>query len=147
MMPRHQSGPRLLAAVCGLLAMLLSGCHLEQVQIGQIFNLSTRASGACPTLQWEFFVDAQRAIHGTLQSNFKPLATITGVLNPDDTFRMDLAAQTGGETATVNGAITSAGATFAIAGNAAGAGCNGQTFTLYGRQLFQGSSYGGGGNG
>jgi len=146
-MPRHLSGPRLSVAGCGLLTLLLGGCHLEQVQIGQIFNLPTPASGACPKLQWQFFVNAQRTIHGTLESNFNPVAKINGVLNPDDTFRMDLTAATSRETATVNGAITSEGATFAIAGNAAGAGCNGQTFTLYGRQLFQGSSYGGGGNG
>jgi hypothetical protein len=146
-MPRHLSRPRLSAAGCGLLVLLVGGCHLEQVQIGQIFNLSTQATGACPKLQWQFFVDAQRAIHGTLESNFNPVAKITGVLNPDDTFRMDLTAATSNETATVSGTITSQGVTFAIAGNAAGAGCNGQAFTIYGRQLFQGNSYGGGGNG
>ncbi len=125
--------------------MLIGGCQIEQVQLGQVFIIYTEAAGACPMLQWQFVVDAQRAISGMLLTNGKPLAKITGILNPDDTFRMDLAAPGRGGTATVDGAITSQGATFAIAGDAAGAGCNGQTFNLHGSQLFQGSRSGGGG--
>jgi hypothetical protein len=126
-------------------SMLLAGCHLEQVQLGQVFIVYTPPSGTCPVLQWQFVVEANRTIAGTLLSNARPLGRLAGRLNPDDSYRMDVAAA-GGPTTTVTGAITSEGARFTIDGDAAGLGCNGQTLYLHGGRLFQGSFYGGGGS-
>lgn len=146
--PRPSSATRLLLAGSGLLATLLGGCTFEQVQLGQEFIVYTDAAGACPKLTWQFVFDAQRAIHGELfATNGKSLAKITGILNQDDTFRMDLAPTAGGATSTVNGAITSQDTKFTLVGDAAGTACNGQTFTLHGGQQFQGNRYGGGGGG
>jgi hypothetical protein len=144
MTPRPSSAPGLLLAGSGLLAILLGGCQLEQVQLGQEYIVYTDAAGACPRLTWQFVVDVHRAIGGMLLTDGKPLAKITGVLNPDDTFRMDLAA-TSGKTGTVNGAITSTDTVFTLVGDAAGTACNGQTFHLHGGQQFQGNRAGGDG--
>ncbi|HVY14391.1 MAG TPA: hypothetical protein VHB27_04130 [Rhodopila sp.] len=125
--------------------LLLAGCHVEQVQLGEVFIVHTPPTGACPRLQWQFVVDARRAISGTLTRGYMPIGRLAGVLNPDDTFRMDIAALTGSGTGTVRGAVTSQGTTFRIDGDAAGPGCDGRTLYLPGGRWFQGNYSGGGG--
>lgn len=133
-----------LLAVC--LVLMLGGCQLEQVQLGESFIVYTQPTGACPGLQWQFVVDAHRAIAGTLLQSGAPIARLSGTLAADDTFRMSATPPSGSPTI-ISGAITSQRTTFTIDGDVAGAGCNGQTLVLRGGQVFQGNSYNGGGGG
>ena len=131
----------------GLLATTLSACHLEQVQFGQVILFSTPPAGVCPRLDWEFVVDAQRAFHGILTRDLKPFAKISGTLNPDDSYRIELTRSDNGQTATVTDTITSDVTTMAINGEGAGRGCNGQVYNLRLGLTFQGGrTWGGGGN-
>ncbi|HEY0185309.1 MAG TPA: hypothetical protein VGC09_21115 [Rhodopila sp.] len=137
----------------GVTAMLLSGCllsacTLEQILIGQWYSISTPNAGACPRLTWRFVVDARRSIAGFLSDDRQQrVANLSGVLNPDDSFQMTATDVAGNRTASVTGRFSSLVSTISIHGDAAGHGCDGQTFNLrLGRYFaFQGGG-GGGGN-
>src|ERR1700709_740638 len=105
----------------GMLALavaLLAGCTVEQVLIGQVYILDTPAAGACPQLEWRFVVNPQRAIDGSLSSKYgqQRIGGLSGVLNPDDSFRMTATAE-GGRTAVVSGQFTSLISTISIHGD------------------------------
>ena len=132
-----------------LTACLLPGCTLEQILIGQWYGIETPAAGACPRLEWQFVVDAQRSITGSLWRNVRqPIAGLSGRLNPDDSFEITATGLAGDRTADVTGRFTSQISTISIRGDAAGPGCDGQTFSLRLGAYFaaQGGGGGGGGN-
>jgi hypothetical protein len=132
-----------------LAALILSACTLEQILIGQWYDVQTPRTGACPALQWRFVVNPQRLIDGFVATGGQQrLATLSGVLNPDDSFAMTATDTAGHRTAAVTGRFTSQVSTIAIHGDAAGSACDGQTFTLrLGPYFaFQGGGGGGGGN-
>src|ERR1700678_1770666 len=75
--------------VTGLgLAVLLSACHLEQVQFGQIVRIVTPPVGACAPMAFMFVVDAQRRFQGTVQRGDQILGVLGGVVAQDDSFVM-----------------------------------------------------------
>ncbi|MFL5253462.1 MAG: hypothetical protein ACJ8AI_11305 [Rhodopila sp.] len=131
------------------LACLLPGCTLEQILIGQWYTIDTPAAGACPPLEWQFVVDPQRTISGSLLlGTNRPIASLSGQLNPDDSFQMTATELAGHRTARVTGQFTSQVSTIAIHGDAAGSACDGQIFRLRLSSYFarQGGGGGGGGN-
>jgi hypothetical protein len=131
-----------------LIAGLLSGCTLEQILIGERYIIYTPPAGACPGLAWQFVVNAQRSIEGILsRDGQQPIATLSGVLNADDSFQMKATDVTGGRTADVTGQFTSLVSTISIHGDAAGSGCDGQTFKLRLGGYFSRAGGGGGGGG
>jgi hypothetical protein len=135
---------RLTAGIVAL-GLLLMGCTLEQVLIGQWYTIYTPAAGSCPGLYWRFVVNAQRSIGGFLSLDARqPVANLSGLLNADDSFQITASDLAGTRTASVTGQFTSQVSTISIHGDAAGNGCDGQTFHLrLGRYL----SYQGGGGG
>ena len=129
-----------------LAASLLMGCTFEQVLIGQLYTIQTPQAGGCPRLGWRFVVNAQRAISGSLSDGQQRIASLSGVLNPDDSFQMTATDVAGTRTANITGRFTSQVSTIAIHGDAAGSGCDGQTFKLrLGRYFLQQGGGGGGG--
>jgi hypothetical protein len=136
------------ARAIGLIAFLLTGCTLEQILIGQLYTITTPPAGACPRLDWHFVVNPQRSISGLLSGDGqRPVANLSGQLNPDDSFQMTATSVTGNRTAAVTGQFTSQVSTISIHGDAAGSACDGQTFHLRlgGYFAFQGGGRGGGG--
>jgi hypothetical protein len=137
----------------GLIALALAasvapGCTVEQVLIGQWYSIYTPQSAACPRLEWRFVVDPQRTISGFLAPDGQPrIASLSGLLNPDDSFRITVTDLAGTRAATVTGRFTSLVSTISIHGDAAGAACDNQTFNLRlgGYFAFQGGGGGGGG--
>lgn len=129
---------------------LLSGCTLEQILIGQWYTITTPQAGACPQLDWRFFVNPQHVIKGTLsRDSQQQIANLSGVLNADDSFRMTATDIASNRTADITGQFTSQVSTISIHGDAAGRGCDGQTFRmrLGGYFARQGGGGGGGGGG
>jgi hypothetical protein len=140
--------PSLRMATAALAACLLPGCMVEQIEIGQWYRIDTPPSGACPHLEWQFAVNPQRAVSGFISGNVQQrIATLSGQLNPDDSFQLTAADAAGNPTATVTGRFTSQVSTISIHGAGAGSGCDGQTFSLYLSGYFarQGGGSGGGG--
>jgi hypothetical protein len=128
--------------------LLLTGCNVEQIMIGQFYTIRTPQAGGCPALNWYFFVNAQHAFNGTLlDDRQQPIAGLSGVLNPDDSFRITATANSGGRTATITGRFTSQVSTLSIQGDAAGTACDGQTFQLRLSGYFARQGGGGGGGG
>jgi hypothetical protein len=130
-----------------LAAGSLSGCTLEQILIGQWYTISTPPDGACPQLEWRFVVNPQRAINGFLSRDGQQrIATLSGVLNADDSFQITATEMGGQRTAAVTGQFTSQVSTISIQGTAAGSECDGKTFRQrLGRYFsFQGGGGGGG---
>ena len=124
--------------------VMLTGCHVEQVQLGQWYRIVTPPAGACPSLEWQFVIAADRSIGGFVSPDrVTKLATLKGTLAPDDTYSMTATAKEG--TATVTGQFSSLSTIFAIKGDALGANCNGQVFKLWLGRYFQSQSGGGGG--
>jgi hypothetical protein len=114
-----------------LAASVLTGCAFEQLLIGQWYTIYTPPAGACPMLAWRFVVNPQRSIAGFItQGEQQRIASLSGLLNPDDSFQMTATEDAGGRTASVTGRFTSQISTISINGDAAGSGCNGQTFEL-----------------
>jgi hypothetical protein len=149
MVRTRQSGVR---ATCTLTLVLaaavLPGCTLEQVLIGQWYDITTPQAGACPRLEWRFVVNAQRSIGGFLsRDGQQPIANLTGVLNADDSYQMTATDVAGNRTANVTGQFTSLVSTMSIHGDAAGSGCDGQTFKLRLGGYFARQGGGGGGGG
>jgi hypothetical protein len=145
----RQSGVRATGTLALVLAAaVLPGCTLEQILIGQWYNIATPQAGACPRLEWRFVVNAQRSIGGFLsRDGQQPIANLTGVLNADDSYQMTATDVAGTRTATVTGKFTSLVSTMSIHGDAAGSACDGQTFNLRLGGYFtrQGGWSGGGG--
>lgn len=132
----------------GLAACLLSGCALEQIFPGQWYTIYTPQAGSCPRLGWRFVVDPQRSIGGFLTGEGQQrIADLSGRLNTDDSFQMTATDAAGHRTANVTGQFTSQTSTISIHGDAAGRGCDGQTFKvrLGGYFVRQGGGGGGGG--
>ncbi len=129
-------------------AASLSGCSLEQLQIGQWYTINTPVQGACQPLQWRFVVMPPRSFIGSLTRNGQQIAGLTGVLNADDSFQITAMNITSHQVASVSGRFTSQVSTISIRGDAAGIGCDGQTFRLRlgGYFSFQGGGGGGGGS-
>jgi hypothetical protein len=131
-----------------LAASYLSGCTLDQILIGQSYILATPPAGACPSLTWRFVVNPQRAISGSLAYGTQsPVATLSGQLAADDSFRMAATGIAGHGTADVTGRFTSQVSTITIHGDAAGSACDGQTFELRLGSYFAHQGGGGGGGG
>jgi hypothetical protein len=127
------------------LACVLPGCTMEQILIGQWYTIDTPPIGACPQLAWKFVVDPQRTIGGSLSRGWHDIATLSGRLNPDDSFQMTATA--GQRTASVTGRFTSQVSTIAIHGDAAGSACDGQVFRMRLGTYFAVQGGGGGGGG
>ena len=130
-----------------LAACLLGSCTFEQILIGQQYRIATPPRGACPRLEWQFVVNSQRLIMGSLASGQQRIANLSGRLDPDDSFQLTATAVTGSQTADVTGHFTSLVSTLSIHGDAAGSACDGQTFDLRlgGYLARQGGGGGGGG--
>jgi hypothetical protein len=140
------------ALTAGLIALtcLLPGCTLEQILIGQWYNIQTPPADACPALDWQFVVDAQRNISGSLSRDAQqPFASLTGRLNPDDSFQMTATESAERRTASVTGQFTAQFSTIAIHGDGTGAACDGKVFRMRLGAYFarQGGGGGGGGGG
>ena len=145
-MGRRQAGALI---GCVLAACLLPGCTLEQILIGQWYNIETPRAGDCPPLDWRFVVDADRSIAGSLsRARQQRIADLSGRLNPDDSFEITAAGLAGKRTAEVTGRFTYLVSTLTIRGTAAGEACDGRTFNLRLGDYFvvQGGGGGGGGN-
>jgi hypothetical protein len=130
-----------------LATCLLAGCTFEQILIGQEYTVYTPPAGACPRLAWQFVVNAQRSIGGSLSNDRQRIANLSGQLNADDSFQMSATDVTGSRTATVTGQFTAQVSTLSIHGDAAGSGCDGQTFQLHLGAYFSRQGGGGGGGG
>jgi len=131
-----------------LAAWLLPACTVEQILVGQIYSISTPAAGDCPRLQWQFVVGPQRAISGVLSRDHQQgIATLSGVLDPDDSFRISVTDAAGNRVAQVTGQFTSGVSTISIHGDAAGIACDNQTFELRLGAYFSHQGGGGGGGG
>jgi hypothetical protein len=161
-----------------LAASVLCGCTVEQILIGQWYTIDTPQVGACPRLEWRFFVNPQRMIAGFLSRDGQlRIAELSGVLNADDSFQITISdvagsgsgygtgagmvggaavgwalvgearAGLGNRTASVTGRFTSQVSTLSIRGDAAGNGCDGQTFELRLGGYFSRQGGGGGGGG
>jgi hypothetical protein len=129
-------------------ATLLPGCKLEQILIGQWYTLYTPPAGACPALTWQFEVNPQRAVTGFLAGERQQrIATLSGVLNPDDSFRMTATGVSGPATAEITGQFGAQISTISIHGEVAGAGCDGRVFVLRLGGYFARAGGGGGGGG
>lgn len=130
------------------LACLLPGCALQQVMIGQWYTISTPQADACPRLVWQFVVDAQRSIEGSVSRHGQqPIASLSGVLNTDDSFQITATEASGSRTASVTGQFTSQVSTISIHGPGVGGACDGQVFKLQLRRYFTSQGGGGGGGG
>ncbi len=130
------------------LSVLMTACTLPQVMVGQLYRIETPPSGACPTLVWQFVVDAQHAIAGSLaRAGQFPFADLSGELHPDESFVMTATAHDDRRTAEATGQFTAEVSTLTIRGDGAGAGCDGQTFRLRLGGYFARQGGGGGGGG
>jgi hypothetical protein len=131
-----------------LAACLLQGCTFEQILIGQWYTIYTPQAGACPRLVWRFFINPQRLFSGFLSRDGQQgVATLSGVLNADDSFQITAKDVTGNRTANVTGQFTSQVSTISIHGDAAGSACDGQTFEIRLGRYFSSEGGGGGGGG
>ena len=131
-----------------LAAIVLASCTVQQIMIGQWYSIRTPQQAECPMLVWQFAVDAQRTISGSLARAEQPaFASLSGVLNADDSFRMTATNQQDKRTATVTGRFTAQVSTISISGDAAGAGCDGRTVAMRLGSYFARQGGGGGGGG
>jgi hypothetical protein len=129
-------------------SILLSGCTLEQILIGQWYTIYTPAVGTCPALAWRFVVNPQRSIDGFLSSDKQQrIANLSGVLNADDSFQITATDVASNRTAAVTGRFTSQVSTISVRGDGAGRACDGQTFDMPLGRYFSFSGGGGGGGG
>jgi hypothetical protein len=150
MMSRQQRSMFTTSVVTLVLAVfLLAGCAPQQIMIGQLYRIYTPQAGACPVLEWQFAADPQRMIGGSLSDERQQLvASLSGMLNVDDSFQITATDVAGNQTASVTGRFTSQVSTISIHGDGAGSACDGQTFALrLGRYFSRQGGGGGGGNG
>ena len=141
------SRPKLASRTFALGILLVSGCSVEQILIGQEYAIRTPQAGQCPQLEWRFVVNPQRQIIGSLSRDGGRSAVLSGLLATDDSFQMTATGPAEDRTATVTGRFTSQKSTISIHGNAAGVACDGQTFELRLGSYFSRQGGGGGGGG
>ena len=136
-------GRRAAVLTAGTVALgLIASCTLEQVLLGQWYNVPTVPQGSCPALNWHFVVDAHRSIAGYLdRDQFKQIGTLSGTLNPDDSYQMWATENGTGRKESVTGRFTSQYATLSLDGTWI---CEKQTFRVW---LPRGLGGGGGGGG
>jgi hypothetical protein len=128
-------------AACLVALAATASCSLEQVPIGEWNLIHTVAQGRCPALDWHFLVDGERDISGYVAvDRFRQIATLTGVLNPDDSFQMWATEMGGTRRESVTGRFTSQVVTLSLDGNWI---CGQQTFRI--RPVHQFGLEGGGG--
>jgi hypothetical protein len=134
---------RLVPLAAGVAVLTVTAaCSLEQVLLGQWYSIHTVAQGTCPALDWHFVVDAHRSIGGYLdRDQFRQIATLTGTLNPDDSFEMTAHETAGGRTERVTGAFAPQVVTISLDGTWI---CEKQTFRM---RPIRGVGGGGGGGG
>jgi hypothetical protein len=130
----------------------LSGCTLDQILIGQLYVVETPPTGRCPALIWQFVINPQHSITGSLLNvNQQPIAALSGQLNAGDSFQITASDIRGQQTASVTGQFRWQESTVVIHGDAAGSACDGQTLAFHLSDYFArqggGESGGGGGNG
>ncbi|MEA2730773.1 MAG: hypothetical protein QOF70_5248 [Acetobacteraceae bacterium] len=143
---KQQSSLTTSSIALALAAFLLPGCTVEQILIGQWYSIDTPQAGACPSLEWRFFVNPQRSITGfLLRDGQQRIADLSGVLNADDSFRITASGAAG--VANVTGQFTSQVSTISIHGDVAGSACDGQTFKMRLGSYFSTRGGGGGGGG
>jgi hypothetical protein len=131
-----------------LTAPILTGCTLEQMQIGQWYIIDTPPAGACPGLEWRFVINPQRAFDGYLSPIGRArIANLAGQLGPDDSFQVTATDVADKRTTAITGRFTSQISTIAIHGDAAGSACDGQIFHLNLGRYFSSAGGGGGGGG
>lgn len=122
------------AAWCAiaLAAGTLAACTFNQIMIGQFYRIYTPSAGACPVLEWDFVVNPARRISGSLlRGNQGKIATLSGILAQDESFHINATSITDKHrTADITGRFTSQVSVISIRGDAAGSGCDGQTFKL-----------------
>ncbi len=135
-------------AALAVIAMLPAACSPPQIMIGQLYSIPTPPAGDCPALLWQFVVNPQRVIAGSLSRvGEAPFASLSGMLADDESFRMTAAAHPDKRSATVTGAFSPQITTISIHGDAAGPGCDGQSFALRLGGYFARQGGGGGGGG
>jgi hypothetical protein len=118
-----------------------ASCSVEQVQIGEWNLIYTVAQGSCPALDWHFLVDARRDISGYVTRGGSPqIASLSGVLNADDSFQMWATEAGGGPKESVTGRFTSQLVTLSLDGTWM---CGKQTFRI--RPVVNRGLLGGGG--
>lgn len=101
---------------------------LEQVPIGEQNLIHTVAQGDCPALDWYFPVDARRNIDGYVaRDQFRQIATLSGVLNPDDSYQMWATEKGGNRRESVTGRFTAEVVTLSLDGTWI---CGKQTFRI-----------------
>ncbi len=134
---------RLIAwAIVASAAGLVGACQLEQVMLGQWYTVRSAPQGTCPALDWHFVVDAQRSIGGYLdRDQFTKIGTLSGTLNPDDSFQMSVTQTDTGRKESVTGQFTAQYMTLALDGTWI---CGKQAFRIW---LPRGLGGGGGGGG
>ncbi len=117
---------RLAACMLGLGA--IASCSLEQVPIGTWNLIHTVPQGSCPAFDWHFLVDAGRNISGYVAvDQFRQIATLSGVLNPDDSFQIWATEVGGSRREGVTGRFTSQIVTLSLDGTWM---CGKQTFRI-----------------
>lgn len=128
-------------AACLVALAATASCALEQVPIGEWNLIHTVAQGSCPALDWHFLVDGERNVQGYVAvDQFRRIATLSGVLNPDDSFQMWATDASGSRREGVTGRFTSQIVTLSLDGTWI---CGKQTFRI--RPVHQFGLEGGGG--
>lgn len=121
-------GQAMRLAACTIALGAIGSCSLEQVQIGEQNLIHTVAQGDCPALNWYFLVDARRDINGyVVRDQFRQIATLSGVLNPDDSYQMWATEIGGTRKESVTGRFTAAVVTLSLDGTWI---CGKQTFRI-----------------
>jgi hypothetical protein len=129
-------------------ATLLAACSVSQIMIGQLYSIPTPPAGDCPALVWQFVVDPQRLISGSLSRvGEAPFASLSGILAADESFRITATTKSDKRSANITGAFSAQITTISIHGNVAGSGCDGLSFALRLGSYFARQGGGGGGGG
>ena len=117
-----------------LLAAASIGCvrpaaAVEEVMPGALYAFHTVASGACPALDWQAYVDGDRSVTGFFGwDRMRHTAKIIGTLATDDSFRLSAKEVDGPRTATVTGKVATGWLTISIDGT--GTGCDKKTWKV-----------------
>ncbi len=135
-------------AALAVIVTLPAACSPPQIMIGQLYSIPTPPAGDCPALLWQFVVNPQRVITGSLSRvGEAPFASLSGMLADDESFRMTATTHPDKPSAIVTGVFSAQITTISIHGDAAGPGCDGQSFTLRLGGYFARQGGGGGGGG
>jgi hypothetical protein len=102
---------------------------VEQVMLGEGYMFHSPPTGTCPGLDWHVVVDGDRSVEGMVGwDRMKHTASLTGVLNADDSFHMSAKENGGSITAKIDGKVTVSTLTITIDGT--GTGCDKKTITM-----------------